>query len=129
LNYGKFCEDILHLNESIRLVLLFTKEGDIVGVESNASSDKLPLPPQQMPELIMKALIGLNVLETLDKTLGKVKYLFTEFEKVKGVAVVLGSYIQDPTLRDCVLLVLFGTESDHCKIIEEQLFPFLKNVR
>ncbi|MEP0826871.1 MAG: hypothetical protein HRF40_15485 [Nitrososphaera sp.] len=129
MNYGKFCEDILHLNESIRLVLLFTKEGDIVGVESNASSDKLPLPPQQMPELIMKALIGLNVLETLDKTLGKVKYLFTEFEKVKGVAVVLGSYIQDPTLRDCVLLVLFGTESDHCKIIEEQLFPFLKNVR
>ncbi len=110
-------------------MLLFTKEGDIVGVESNASSDKLPLPPQQMPELIMKALIGLNVLETLDKTLGKVKYLFTEFEKVKGVAVVLGSYIQDPTLRDCVLLVLFGTESDHCKIIEEQLFPFLKNVR
>lgn len=129
MNYGKFCEDILHLNESIRLVLLFTKEGDIVGVESNASSDKLPLPPQQMPELIMKALIGLNVLETLDKTLGKVKYLFTEFEKVKGVAVVLGSYIQDPSLRDCVLLVLFGTESDHCKIIEEQLFPFLKNVR
>ena len=129
MNYGKFCEDILHLNESIRLVLLFSKEGDIVGVESRISSDKLPMPPQQIPELIMKSLIGLNVMETLDQTLGKVRYSFTEFEKVKGVAVVLGNYIQDPVLRDCVLFVLFGSESDHCKIIEEQLFPFLEKAQ
>jgi len=129
LNYGKFCEDILHVNESIRLVLLFTKEGDIVGVESRMSSDKLPMPPQQIPELIMKSLIGLNVMDTLAQTLGKVRYSFTEFEKVKGVAMVLGNYNQDPFLRDCVMLVLFGSESDHCKIIDEQLFPFLKKIQ
>jgi hypothetical protein len=126
LNYGKFCEDILGLNESIRLVLLFTKEGDIVGVESRIA-DKLPMPPQQMPELIMKSLIGLNVLKTLDESLGKVMYAYAEFEKTKGVVVVLANYIRDSFLRDCVLLVSFGIESDHCKIMEEQLFPFLKN--
>lgn len=44
------------MNEAIRLVLLFTKEGDIVGIESR-QSDKLLMPPQQIPELIMKSLI------------------------------------------------------------------------
>ncbi|HXG06557.1 MAG TPA: hypothetical protein VNI77_04435 [Nitrososphaera sp.] len=128
MNYGKFCEDILHLNESIRLVLLFTKEGDIVGVESRIG-DSLLMPPQQMPELIMKSLIALNVLKTFDESLGKLMYAYAEFDKAKGVAVVLGGYIQDAVLRDCILLVSFAIESDHYKILEEQLFPFLKQAR
>lgn len=128
MNYSKFCEDILDLNESIRLVLLFTKDGDIVGIESRMS-DKLLMPPQRMPELIMKSLIRLNILKTLEESLGNVIYSFTEFEKVKGVIVVLGSYIHDPFLQDCVLLLSFGKESDHCKIMEEQLFPFLKKAQ
>lgn len=111
------------------MVLLCTKEGDIVGVESKMS-DKLPLPPQQqIPELIMKSLIRLNILKTLEESLGKVIYSFTEFEKIKGTAVMLGSYVQDPFLQDCVLMLSFGKESDHCKIMEEQLFPFLKKTQ
>jgi hypothetical protein len=128
LNYGSFCRDILGLNEAVKLVLLCTKEGDIVGIESRMS-DMLLVPPQQVPELIMKSLIRLNILKTLEEILGKVVYSFTEFEKIKGIAVVLGSYVHDPFLLDCVLMLSFGKESDHCKIIEEQLFPFLKETK
>jgi hypothetical protein len=128
LNYGGFCKDVLSLDEAIRIVLLCTKEGDIVGIDSR-ESDKLLMPPQQIPELIMKSLIRLNILKTLEETLGKVVYSFTEFEKIKGIAVVLGSYVNDPFLQDCVLLLSFEKESDHCKIIEEQLFPFLKETK
>lgn len=110
------------------MVILCTKEGDIVGAESKMS-DKLLLPPQQIPELIMKSLIRLNILKTLEESLGKVIYSFTEFEKIKGTAVMLGSYVQDPFLQDCVLMLSFGKESDHCKIMEEQLFPFLKKMQ
>lgn len=61
--------------------------------------------------------------------MGKVVYSFTEFEKIKGIAVVLGGYVHDPFLQDCVLLLSFEKASDHCKIIEDHLFPFLKKTK
>lgn len=127
-SYHNLCKNILNLDKSIRLAILFSKDGDIVGVEVR-NPKQLLIPPQDICTWIVKSLLQTNIVQTLEQNLGKVIYTFTEFEKVKTIMIGLEGCAHDVSLHDCVILVTFDRDSDHQQIVDEKLFPLLKKYR
>ena len=86
MNYDKFCNDILDLDNGIRFVAIGNKNGELVGSSTRQDAQSL-LQPEEVKMSIYHAYHRNETRKNLAHRIGKVKYSMTEYEKIKRITI------------------------------------------
>lgn len=112
INYEKLCSLILGIESQIRGVFVYNNNGDLIagGMQNNIKSH---LPIEEMSKSLLNTILRWNTRELLYPFVGRGKYSFTEYEKIKRITF--------PLKNHKLLIVGTNVEVDHNMIIKKIL--------
>lgn len=118
MNFDAFCSDILNSDPMIRYTALLNKSGEKISGISRQNMTPLLNEDEQKMELY-HAGQRWETRKYLDHKIGKAKYSFTEYEKIKRVTF--------PVDDRHLLLVSMEPNANHLEVVDKILKIILKN--
>jgi hypothetical protein len=127
-SYRDLCEEIIELDATVLSAAVATFNGEIVAARSRGGPFGVQMTPQESDLLfIMQSLMRMSMRRTLEPTLGKTIYSFTEYQNIKRATLPL--YDQSTHQADAVLVVSLDKDSANAHLlIEEKIKPVLKRI-
>ena len=112
------CKDILESDRSIRFVGISDKMGKQI---ASSYRDKLVplLTPTEIEMSAIESVLRMKTRKDFESKLGKPKYTFTLYQKLKRVTVPLEND-EFP-----ILMASFDLEADHDNIITDKILPLI----
>ncbi|MFB5608437.1 MAG: DUF6659 family protein [Candidatus Nitrosomaritimum yanchengensis] len=112
MNYSKLCSSILGLEPQIRGALVFHHSGELLGGGMREGIMSY-LPKEEIAKTTLNSILRWKTRELLYPFLGKGKYSFTEYDKIKRITF--------PLTESIFLIVSTEVEVDHDVIIQKIL--------
>ena len=115
----KICNDVLQLDNSIRLVAIANKMGSLVAYQLRKGLVPL-LNEEDLQNNIMKAVLRMKTREDFESKLGDVVYTFALYKKVKRATIPL----EHSDLS--ILTLAFDMAANHESIIMDKILPLIR---